>query len=271
MRRPSPSKAWCSRPATSAATPAGRPRCRSGRRRARAGSGCRWHNAAPGRPPDIRCPAPWRQYLRCRAGCLRAAARSCAACSPMATSLPAMRPSASCSRFIGGVPMKRADEGGGRARVQVARAADLLDAALVEQHHLVGHAHRLGLVVGDVDHRQPQLALQLAQFMAHVLAQLRVQVGQRLVHQAHLGLRHQRAAQRHALLLAAGQLRGLALQQRRQAQQLGHLRQPRLVFRRRQLAHRQAEADVLRHVQVREQRVVLEHHGNAALCRRQVR
>ncbi len=173
------------------------------------------------------------------------------------------------------VHRRRADEarheGAGRARVQVARAAGLLDGALVQQHHLVGHAHRLALVVGDIDHRQAQLALQVAQFTAHVLAQLRIEIRQRLVHQAHLGLRDQRAAQRHPLLLPARQLRRLALQQRAQAQQIGHLRQPRSVFIGRHTAHRQAEADVLRHVQVREQRVVLEHHRDAALGRRQLR
>ena len=49
---------------------------------------------------------------------------------------------------------------------------------------------------------------------------LRIEVRQRLVHQAHRRLVDDRAAQRHALLLAAGQLRRLARQQRRQAQQV---------------------------------------------------
>jgi hypothetical protein len=73
----------------------------------------------------------------------------------------------------------------------------------VQQHHLVGHAHGLGLVVRDVDDGELQPLLQLAQLAAHLLAQLGVQVGQRLVHQAHRRLRHQRACQRHALLLPA--------------------------------------------------------------------
>jgi hypothetical protein len=60
--------------------------------------------------------------------------------------------------------------------------------------------------VGHVDDGELELLLQFAQFAAHLLAQLRVEVGQRLVHQADLRLRDQGAAERDALLLAAREL-----------------------------------------------------------------
>jgi hypothetical protein len=52
-------------------------------------------------------------------------------------------------------------------------------------------------------------------------AQLGVEVGQRLVEQEHLRVAHDGAAHRDALALAAGQLARVAVQQRRQAEDLG--------------------------------------------------
>ena len=60
--------------------------------------------------------------------------------------------------------------------------------------------------------------MQLAQLRAHRNTQLGVQVGQRLVKQKQLGLAHDGPADGHTLALAAGELRGLALQQILQAQ-----------------------------------------------------
>jgi hypothetical protein len=70
---------------------------------------------------------------------------------------------------------------------------------------------RLALVVRHVQHGEFQRLLQLADLLAHAPAQLGVEVGQRLVEQQHRRLQHQRARHRHALLLAARQLRGQAL------------------------------------------------------------
>ena len=154
--------------------------------------------------------------------------------------------------------------------IDFARPGGLFHQALVEQHHLIGHAHGLGLIVGHIDHREAQTLLQLAQLGAHFLAQLGIEIGQRLVHQADPGLRHQRTAQRHALLLAARELPGPALQQRRQPQQLGRLLKTLPALGLADLAHLQTELDVVGHAQMREQRIVLEHHGNAALRRRQM-
>ena len=169
---------------------------------------------------------------------------------------------------------RRADEAGrkgaGGARIHLARRRTLLHLPLVQQHHLVGHAHGFGLVVRDIDHRETQPLLQLAQLTAHFLAQLGIEVGQGLVHQAHLGLRHQRAAQRHTLLLPARKLRGPAVQQGGQAQQVCGFLKALCRLGLGHLAHRQAKLDVVGHGKVRKQRIVLKHHGHAALRRRQM-
>ncbi len=184
------------------------------------------------------------------------------------------------ARGIGGQPRQihdvhrwRADEACRkdrcRAGIERSRCRVLFDPAVAQQDHLVGHAHRLDLVVRDVDHRDAELLLQAADLAPHFLAQLRVEVRKRLVHQAHRGLRDDRPPERDALLLAARELRGLAVEQCREAQQLGDARQaPRMVAL---LAHLQAEQDVLAHVEVRKERVRLEHHREPPLARREPR
>ena len=68
----------------------------------------------------------------------------------------------------------------------------------------------------DVDRRDLELVVQAADLEAHLLAQVGVEVGQRLVEQQHLGLDDDGAGQRHALLLAARQLGRIAVLQRAQ-------------------------------------------------------
>ena len=72
---------------------------------------------------------------------------------------------------------------------------------------LVRQRQRLGLVVGDVDGGDADLALQALELAAHLVAQLGVEIGQRLVEQKQPRLVHDRARERHPLLLAAGKPR----------------------------------------------------------------
>ena len=59
-------------------------------------------------------------------------------------------------------------------RKMLSGSADLDDAAVAHQHDAVGKAHRLALVVGDVDGRDAEFPLQMAEFPAHLLAELLV-------------------------------------------------------------------------------------------------
>ena len=77
----------------------------------------------------------------------------------------------------------------------------------------VRHRHRLGLVVRHVEERRAELAMELGDLGAHVHAQLGVEVAERLVHQEDARPPHHGAGERHALLLAARELRRLARQQ----------------------------------------------------------
>src|SRR5438876_914655 len=77
------------------------------------------------------------------------------------------------------------------------------------------------------------------------------------------------AAERDALLLAARELRGFAVEQFFQAQNPGGARKSCVALRARHITDPQTEHDVLGDREVRKQRVVLEHHRDAALGGRQ--
>ena len=112
---------------------------------------------------------------------------------------------------------RRADEAGDEEIVgpvvEFERRADLLDDAVMHDDDLVGHGHRLDLVVGDIDGRGLQALVQFLDLGAHRDAQLGIEVGQRLVEQEHLRIAHDGAAHGDALALAAGELARIAVKQ----------------------------------------------------------
>jgi hypothetical protein len=161
------------------------------------------------------------------------------------------------------------DEGVGRRLVQLLGARDLLDAAVVEERDAIRERARLRLVVRDEHHGHAELAMQAADLELHLLAQLLVERRERLVHQHHARLEHERARERDPLLLAARELLGLAP---------GELAQPDLVesgrdllarLRGAGLAHAERERHVLLDGHVREERIALEHHAHVAAMRGQ--
>ena len=121
------------------------------------------------------------------------------------------------------VHRRRAHEAGhedvGRAVVDRLRLVELLHAAAVHDGDARGQRHGLDLVVRDIDGGLADPLVQLLDLGAHVDAQLGVEVGQRLVEQEQGGVAHERPAHGDALALAAGELAGLALQQRLDLQQ----------------------------------------------------
>ena len=102
---------------------------------------------------------------------------------------------------------------------------------------------------------------------AHLLAQVRIEIGERLVEEKHLGLDHHRAREGHALLLAAGELGGIALLELVEMNDRKHAPDPLGDLGPRQLAHAQPEGDVLGDRHVRPDRVALEYHRHAPALR----
>ena len=82
---------------------------------------------------------------------------------------------------------------------------------VVEDDDLLGHLHRLLLVVRDEDRRHVHVLVETAEPCAQLLADGRVERAERLVQQHHLWLDGERAGERHALALAARELRGVAV------------------------------------------------------------
>ena len=110
-----------------------------------------------------------------------------------------------------GLADEAGDEHGRRPVVDLGRGADLVDVAGVHDRDAVTHRQRFLLVVGHVDERDPDLALDPLELELHDLPQLEVECAERFVEQQRARVVHQRAGQRDALLLAAGELCGLAL------------------------------------------------------------
>ena len=155
--------------------------------------------------------------------------------------------------------------------IEVVWRANLFDMTAIHEDDLVRHGHGLHLIVGHIDHGHSKPLLQRADLPAHLQAQLRVEVGEGLVHEAHGRLRHDGARQRHALLLAARELRGLTIKQRFQAEKTRRPRQPVVPLRAGNLPHPEAKDDVLGDTQMRKQRIALKDHGDAPLRGRQRR
>ena len=98
-------------------------------------------------------------------------------------------------------------------------------------------------------------------------SQLLVECAQRLVEEEHPRPHRQGPGQRNTLLLAAGQLVDAPMPEMTQSHELEHLLDARLDRRPRLALRTQAEGDVLEHVHLREQSVVLEDDPDSALVR----
>ena len=116
-------------------------------------------------------------------------------------------------KFIGGLPTTVATNRFAGRVVDGLGRVDLLDDALAQHGDAVGHAHRLDLVVRDIDERPAEVALEPLQLRAHLEAEQRVERGERLVEQERARVADERAPERDPLALAARQLRRLALEQ----------------------------------------------------------
>ena len=154
--------------------------------------------------------------------------------------------------------------------VDLVRGADLLDPAGLHHGDPVRHRHRLGLVVRDVDRGGAALPLDAPDLGAGLLAQLRVEVRQRLVEQHGAGTDDQGPRQRDALLLAAGERVDAPVAVPGEVHLGERLLHPAGLVGAGDPADLEPVRDVLRHSHVREQRVVLEHHAGVPLVRRPV-
>ena len=121
--------------------------------------------------------------------------------------------------------------------------------------------------MGHEHERDPDLLLEGLELEAQLLADLGVQRAERLVEQQYRRAQDQGSGQGDALLLAARELLGPAAGQRPQLDEIERLLHAAADIALGHLLAAQAEGHVVEHVQVREQRVVLEHRVDVAPVR----
>ena len=151
-----------------------------------------------------------------------------------------------------------------RVFIDLLRRPHLTNLPPIHHDDPIAQPHRLHLIVRDVDDRALHLSLEPLQLVARHVAQLGVQVRERLVEQEYLRIAYQGAAQRHALPLAARQLPRIAIQVARDAEHIGR---PADLLRDRGtgLASRlEGERNVASDGAVGVQRVTLEDHRDPA-------
>ena len=93
----------------------------------------------------------------------------------------------------------------GRTIIDLIRGRQLQKLTVAHDTDAVAEHHRLGLIVGDVNRRDPGLLDDAPQVVAQPQPQLRVEIAQRLVEKKELGFIDKAARQRHTLHLPAGE------------------------------------------------------------------
>ena len=152
--------------------------------------------------------------------------------------------------------------------VDLLGAAHLFDLPQIHHHDGVGHVHRLGLVVGDVDGGNAEFLLDPAKLHLHRLAQLEVERSQGFIHQHHPGRIGHCTGHGDPLLLPAADLGGVPVVHFRQLDQVEELANPLADLVLGVSPFLQAEADVVADGEVGKKGVVLEHHADFAVLGR---
>ena len=152
--------------------------------------------------------------------------------------------------------------------VELGGDVELLENAVAEHRDSIAEGERLHLVVGDVNRRHVEIALEPRDLRPHLDPELGVEVREGLVHKERLGLAHDRAAHRDPLSLPARERPRLLLEHIRQAEHPSRPLNPRRDLRLRQLPHLERERDVRVGGHVRIEGVVLEDHRDVAVLRR---
>ena len=149
----------------------------------------------------------------------------------------------------------------------ILRGTDLLDETIFHDDDTIAQRHGLGLIVGNVHECSVDVLAQFDELGTHLVAQLGVEVRKRLVHEEHLRMTHDGAADGDALSLSAGKRLGLSLQILGDAEDLGCFFDLLVDLRFGNLAQLESERHVFIHGHVRIERVVLEDHRDVAVFR----
>src|SRR4029077_3686543 len=139
----------------------------------------------------------------------------------------------------------------------------------------IGELERFFLIVRDENAGDMDAVVQSAQPAAQIAAHARIERTERLIEQQDRRLDCERARERDALALPAGELRGIALREIAELDEIEQLGDAALQLRASRPSppapHAKAERDVLEHGEMTEQRIVLEYESDVALARGDLR
>ena len=124
--------------------------------------------------------------------------------------------------------------------------------------------------MSDIYKSNAHRLLNALELVLHILAQSEVKCAERLVKQQHLGSVDKSSGNGNTLLLAAGKLRNLAVFKAFEADNLQHLSNTLVYLLLGQLCKAQPEGDILVHIKVRKQRILLENGVDLSLVRRDI-
>ena len=154
--------------------------------------------------------------------------------------------------------------------INICRAADLLNDAVIHNGNGVTHGEGFLLVVSNKDKRYAKLFLHTLKLYLHFLAEFEIECAEGLIQQKHLRFVHKRTRNGNALLLSAGKLVNITFFISRKVNKFKHFRDAAFDFILRQLAYFQAESNVFKYVKMRKQRIFLEYGVDSAFIRRNI-
>ena len=149
--------------------------------------------------------------------------------------------------------------------VNLVEGTHLLKHAQVHDGDALGHGDGFKLVVCHQHGGAPGLGVQTLELDTHMRSLRRIQMRERLVHQEHIRIAHQRPRQRNALLLPAAQFGWFAVEDVADLQHVRHFTDALLDFGVGRSWRPQAEGDVVVNGQRRVQRIGFKGQRHVAL------
>jgi hypothetical protein len=149
---------------------------------------------------------------------------------------------------------------------EIGGSADLFEVTVAQYGDAVGEVEGFLLVVRNQDRRDVELVVECGEPAAELMAHLGVEGAERLVEEEHRRARGEGAGQRNPLGLAARDLRNAARGEAVELHQGEELVDPVGDLGAGAVADAERERDVLKHIQVLKERVLLEDDAKAALA-----
>ena len=124
--------------------------------------------------------------------------------------------------------------------------------------------------MGDIDEGRAHTLMHVDELHTHLGTELGVQIGKRFVHHKHARFFDHGTGECHTLTLATGEVRGLPFEIIREAYDLADFLDTTFALFFRDFFVCQTKFNVFFHGHGRIERIVLEHHGDITLARRNV-